>query len=66
MFTVVETPTFSKLAADYWSEDERGEFAAWIAVNPDAGDVVPSSGGQPFKGALHYAFLRASTLAVAT
>jgi len=45
MFTVVETLTFSKLAADYWSEDERGEFAAWIAANPEAGDVVRGSGG---------------------
>jgi hypothetical protein len=45
MLTVVETPTFSKLAADYWSEDERGEFAAWIAAHPEAGDVVPGSGG---------------------
>lgn len=45
MFTVVETPTFSKLAADYWSEDERGEFAAWIAANSEAGDVVPGAGG---------------------
>lgn len=45
MFTVVETPMFSKLAADYWSEDERGEFAAWIAANPEVGDVVPGSGG---------------------
>ena len=45
MFTVLETPTFSKLAADYGSEDERGGFTAWIAANPDAGDVVPGSGG---------------------
>ena len=45
MFTVVETPTFSKLAADYWSEDERGEFAAWITADPETGDVVPGSGG---------------------
>lgn len=45
MFTVIETPTFSKLCADYWTEDERGEFAAWIAANPNAGDVIPGSGG---------------------
>ena len=45
MLTVVETPTFSKLAADYWSEDERGEFAAWISANPETGEVVPGSGG---------------------
>lgn len=45
MLTVIETPTFSSLVADYWTEDERGEFAAWIAANPEAGNVVPGSGG---------------------
>ena len=45
MFTIVETPAFSKLCIDYWTEDERGAFAAWIAANPKAGDVIPGSGG---------------------
>lgn len=45
VLTVIETPTFSRLAADYWSEDERGAFAAFIASNPEAGNVVPGSGG---------------------
>ena len=45
MFTVVETPTFSKLSADYWSEEEREAFVSWIAANPEAGDVIPRSGG---------------------
>jgi hypothetical protein len=45
MLTVIETPTFSRLAADYWSEEERGEFAAWIAQHPEAGDVTSGSGG---------------------
>ena len=45
MFTVIETPTFSRLCLDYWTEDERGAFAAWIAANPESGDVVPGSGG---------------------
>jgi hypothetical protein len=45
MFTVVETPTFSKLWPDYWDEDERGEFVAWLVANPEAGDVIPRSGG---------------------
>jgi len=30
--------------SDYWSEEERGEFAAWIAEHYDAGDVVRGSG----------------------
>jgi len=45
MFTVVETPAFSKLCLDYWTEDERQAFAAWIAANPEVGDVIPKSGG---------------------
>ncbi len=45
MLTVVETAYFSKLWAEFWSEDERGEFATYLAFNPDAGDVVAGSGG---------------------
>jgi hypothetical protein len=45
MYTVVETVLFQKQWPLYWSEDERGEFAAYIAEYPDAGDVVPESGG---------------------
>jgi len=45
MRTVVETAYFSKLWPAFWSEEERGEFAAFIAANPDTGDVIPGSGG---------------------
>lgn len=45
MFTVVETPLFQRQWPLYWIEEERGEFAAYIAEHPDAGDVVPESGG---------------------
>lgn len=45
MLTVIETPTFARLAAECWTDDEREAFAAWIAHNPEAGDVVPGSGG---------------------
>jgi hypothetical protein len=45
MFTVVETLVFQKQWPLYWSEDERGEFASYIAAYPDAGDIVPASGG---------------------
>lgn len=43
--TIVETPLFSKLWPDYWTELERGEFAAWLANHSDAGDVIPGSDG---------------------
>jgi len=45
VLTIVETPTFQRLWPDYWTEDERAEFATWLALSPDAGDVVPGSGG---------------------
>jgi hypothetical protein len=45
MLTIIETPIFTKLWPDYWSEDERGEFVAWLAVHPQVGDVIPGSGG---------------------
>ncbi len=45
MFTVVETLLFQRQWPLYWTEDERGAFAAYIAEHPAAGDVVPESGG---------------------
>ena len=45
MHTVVETPLFGADAKSIWTEDERGEFCAWLAANPLAGDVIPGSGG---------------------
>ena len=45
MNTVSETPIFQKYAEEVWSESERSEFISWIAANPQAGDVVPGSGG---------------------
>lgn len=45
MYTIIETPTFQDDARKIWSEQERGTFCAWIAANPEAGDVIPGSGG---------------------
>lgn len=45
MITLIESPIFTKLWPDYWSEEERGEFSAWLSEHPDAGNVVPGSGG---------------------
>lgn len=43
--TVAETPIFQRYAADIWTQAERDEFIAWIAVNPEAGDLIKGSGG---------------------
>ncbi len=43
--TVAETPIFIKYAAEVWTDPERVAFVNWIAANPEAGDVIPGSGG---------------------
>lgn len=45
MYTLVETPTFVRLAAAVWSDAELMEFKLWLAANPLAGDVIPGAGG---------------------
>jgi mRNA-degrading endonuclease RelE of RelBE toxin-antitoxin system len=45
MLTIIESPLFTELWPDYWSEEEHTKFTAFLAANPDAGDVVPGSGG---------------------
>lgn len=45
LFTVIETPAFTRLWPDYWDEDERGEFVAWLVENAEIGDVIRDSGG---------------------
>lgn len=45
MLTVVETILFQRQWPLYWTEEERGAFATYIAAYPNAGDVVPESGG---------------------
>ena len=43
--TVVETPQFVRQADAVWDEAERQEFVDFIARNPEAGDVIPGTGG---------------------
>ena len=45
MYTIIETPTFAADARDIWTDEERSAFFAWLAANPEAGDVIPGSGG---------------------
>lgn len=45
MLTIFETPTFVAEASKIWSDEERLEFFAWIANEPEAGEVIPRSGG---------------------
>lgn len=45
MHTFVETPTFVADADKLWTESERLDFFLWLATHPDAGEVIPGSGG---------------------
>ncbi len=43
--TIAETAVFMRQAAEFWTEAERSVFVDFIARNPEAGDVIPESGG---------------------
>lgn len=45
MQTFVETRLFTKLVQEYMSDDEYGELQKALVSNPEAGDVIPGSGG---------------------
>lgn len=45
LMTVTETPLFLRQAAGLWSDADRHAFVDFIAANPEAGDVIPDSGG---------------------
>ena len=43
--TVAETQGFARSAAKIWSEDELTALVDHVAHNPEAGDVIPGTGG---------------------
>lgn len=45
LLTVIESPQFSALWTDYWTQQQHDDFVAYIAGQPEAGDVIPGSGG---------------------
>ncbi|MDB6101651.1 MAG: hypothetical protein JWO52_1650 [Gammaproteobacteria bacterium] len=45
MLTIAEADIFSATWPKYWTPEEFGDFCAWLALNPDAGDVIPGSDG---------------------
>jgi mRNA-degrading endonuclease RelE of RelBE toxin-antitoxin system len=45
LLTVIEHPTFQRQAEKIWSDEEREEFIAFMAANPQAGTVIPESEG---------------------
>ncbi len=43
--TVVETERFLKDTKPLMSDAERAELVAFVGANPDAGEVIPETGG---------------------
>jgi hypothetical protein len=43
--TVAETQAFARSADRIWSEEERSELVDYVARNPEAGDLIPGTGG---------------------
>ena len=41
----VESPLFSRLLADYLTDDQYRQLQSHLVANPDAGDVIKGSGG---------------------
>jgi hypothetical protein len=45
MYSFVETRLFTRLVSEYLSDDEYRELQKALIANPEAGHVVPGSGG---------------------
>lgn len=45
MLTFVELSPFAAARDQYFDDDEFSEFQRYLADHPDAGDVIPGSGG---------------------
>jgi hypothetical protein len=42
---VIETSTFLKKAGRFFDDDERAEIVFYVASNPEAGQIMPETGG---------------------
>ena len=45
MYTIVESAIFARKARELLSEESLEALAEYLALNPNAGAVIPSSGG---------------------
>lgn len=41
----IETTAFTRMVYDYFGEEEYTAFQYYLMLHPEAGDVVPGSGG---------------------
>jgi hypothetical protein len=42
---LIETPVFSRQVIEQWDEEEYRAFQLQLVLHPDAGSVIPDSGG---------------------
>ncbi len=45
MFTFIESSIFEREVSNYLDDDEYAALQAFLVVNPEAGDIIPGSGG---------------------
>jgi hypothetical protein len=45
MFSFIETRLFTKLVVDYFSDEEYAALQVALMRDPEAGPVIPGSGG---------------------
>jgi hypothetical protein len=45
VFSFIETKLFSKLIDQYLSDEEYAELQRTLIADPEAGDLIPDSGG---------------------
>jgi hypothetical protein len=45
MFTFIESSIFERILTVYLDDDEYSEFQQFLMQNPEAGELVPGSGG---------------------
>jgi hypothetical protein len=45
MFSFIETRLFTKLVLDYMTDDEYSTLQRALMTDPEAGPVIPGSGG---------------------
>lgn len=45
MFQFIESRLFERLVYDYLDDDSYSAMQTWLAQSPEAGDLVPQSGG---------------------
>jgi hypothetical protein len=45
VYSFIETQLFTRLVQDYLSDDEYRRLQIALLENPEAGDIIPGSGG---------------------